>query len=77
MSPQHSPTTRTSRLAVALTAAAAVAGVGLAVLAGATIAKTFTLQVGQHATVTNQAQQAVHENIVVNFEGSGRVLGIG
>ncbi|HEY1524327.1 MAG TPA: hypothetical protein VGF70_15055 [Solirubrobacteraceae bacterium] len=66
MSPQpRRSTTRPSRSALALT----VAGVGLAVLAGATVAKTFTLQVARHAMVTNQAQKTVHENIVVNSKG--------
>lgn len=68
MSPQQRrSTTRMNRSVLALTATAA--GVGLAVLAGATSAKTFTLQVAKHATVTNQSHQAVHENIVVDSRG--------
>jgi predicted lipoprotein with Yx(FWY)xxD motif len=68
MSPeQRRSTARMNRSALALTAAAA--GVGLAVLAGAISAKTFTLQVAKQATVTNQSHQAVHENIVVDSKG--------
>ena len=45
---------------------AVTAGFGTAVLAGITIAKTFTLQVAKGASVTNQSNKTTHENIVVD-----------
>ena len=68
MSRQHRRSkTVTSRSALALTTVAAA--VGLAVLASVVMAKTFTLQVAKNAEVSNQSQQTVHENIVVNSGG--------
>jgi predicted lipoprotein with Yx(FWY)xxD motif len=66
MSPQHRRFTTRIRRSVAALAAVAV---GLAVFAGMTVAKTFTLQVAKHATVDNQNNQTVHENIVVTSKG--------
>ncbi|HEY1524441.1 MAG TPA: hypothetical protein VGF70_15635 [Solirubrobacteraceae bacterium] len=45
---------------------AAAAGFGTAVMAGITLARTFTLQVAKHAPVTNQSHKTTNENIVVN-----------
>jgi predicted lipoprotein with Yx(FWY)xxD motif len=46
---------------------AATAGFATAVLAGGiTMAKTFTLQVADNASVTNQSNKTTHENIVVD-----------
>lgn len=48
---------------------AAAAGVGVAVMAALTWARTFTLQEVKHAPVTNQSHQTKNENIVVNSKG--------
>jgi predicted lipoprotein with Yx(FWY)xxD motif len=45
---------------------AAAAGFGTAVMATITAARTFTLQVAQHAPVTNQSHKTTSENIVIN-----------
>lgn len=49
---------------------AAAASCGIAVMAGLTWARTFTLQEVKHAPVTNQSHQTKSENIVVNSKGS-------
>ncbi len=46
--------------------AAAAAGVGTAAMAGATSARTFTLQEAKGAPVANQSHKTTAENIVVN-----------
>lgn len=50
-------------------AAIAVVAVGALALAGATVAKTFTLQEARNARVSNQNNQTVHEDIVVISTG--------
>jgi predicted lipoprotein with Yx(FWY)xxD motif len=45
------------------------AGFGTAVMAGSTVARTFTLQEATHAPVTNQSHKTTNENIVVNSKG--------
>jgi predicted lipoprotein with Yx(FWY)xxD motif len=52
------------------TALAAIAGVAVLAMAGIAIAKTFTLNVANNATVTNMTTMVTkHENIAVNGRG--------
>jgi predicted lipoprotein with Yx(FWY)xxD motif len=46
--------------------ALAVVGLVVSALAGVAIARTFTLNVAKHATVTNQSGMTTHPNIIVN-----------
>jgi predicted lipoprotein with Yx(FWY)xxD motif len=55
-----------------LGAIVALGGLATAALVGLAIAKTFTLQVAKHASVTNQAGARTAENIAVT--GSGRAV---
>jgi predicted lipoprotein with Yx(FWY)xxD motif len=56
---------RRSALVIAL-----AAGLGVAWLVGAAIARSFTLEVARHATVTNQAHLTRHESLVVTAGGA-------
>jgi predicted lipoprotein with Yx(FWY)xxD motif len=56
-------------LRIGLVLAAALAGVAAAALVSAAIAKTFTLKVGKHATVTNTRGVTRKEGIAVSSKG--------
>jgi predicted lipoprotein with Yx(FWY)xxD motif len=56
-------------LRTALVLALAVAGFATAALVSVALAKTFTLKVAKHASVTNTQGVTKHEGIVVNSKG--------